>query len=334
MKNSFVRSLIDSVVMSRGWKIIRERSYRKHVESALRKPLPPVLVYQMAKVASRGIADALQNRRALKLLHFHFCDPENSTYMHRQLFGAPGLPPPVPPDPVPMTPLNRRWQRFLELQQRGPSFSEHLAHTIYERLIKPRHKAMVITLVREPIGRNISSYFHHLNIIWRQRDAHANVPFERLVEGFLSDPFNAVPLDWFDREFKRTLGIDIYEHPFPREQGFMRFSTGPYEVLVMRHDLDDRQKERCVQELLGVEDVAISRVNTAAEKPYAEVYRRFVETVRLPESFISELLDSKYTRYFYTSEEIERLRAKWLRIENQMTPPQTSPESSLVVPAR
>jgi hypothetical protein len=226
-----------------------------------------------------------------------------------------------------MTPLNQRWQRFLTSQLRGPTENMVQGRAIHEQLIKPRHKAFVITLVREPIARNISSYFHNLNIYWRQRDAHVNVRFDRLVEGFVSYPLNAVPLEWFDREFKPSLGIDIYEHPFPREQGFMRFSTDHYEVLVMRHDLDDRQKERCVEELLGVQDVVIRSVNTAAEKPYAEAYRHFVKNVRLPESYISKMLDSKYTRHFYTSEEIERLRAKWLRIETQMTSPQTSPQS-------
>jgi hypothetical protein len=323
-----VQRLMQFAVVRHGWKIIRNRYFRKQVESALRQPLPPVLVYQMAKVASRGIADALLGRHDLSVLHFHFTDPDNSAYMHRQLFGAKGLQQHGPTDPMVMTALNRRWQRFLTSQQRGPSDSEVMGRAIHERLIKPGHKAFVITLVREPIARNISSYFHHLNIIWRQRDAHANVPFDRLVEGFLSYPLSAVPLEWFDREFKAALSIDIYEHPFPREQGFMRLSTDHYEVLVMRHDLDDRQKERCIQELLGVQDVAIRPVNTAAEKPYAEVYRHFVETVRLPESYISEMLDSKYTRHFYTSEEIERLRAKWLRIENQITSPQTSPGSS------
>ncbi len=337
MKDKFLRTLqgavqrvMESAVIDRGWKIIRNRYFRKQVESALRHPLPPVLVYQMAKVASRGVSDALQGRHDLGVLHFHFCDPDYSLYTHRQLFSAEGLP---QNGPTEMTALNRRWQRFLTSQLRGPTDNMVHGRAIHERLIKPRHKAFVITLVREPIARNISSYFHNLNIYWRQRDAHANVPFDKLVEGFVSYPLNAVPLEWFDREFKPALGIDIYEHPFPREQGFMRFSTDHYEVLVMRHDLDDRQKERCIQELLGVQDVAIRPVNTAAEKPYAEVYRHFVENVRLPESYISEMLDSKYTRHFYTSEEIERVRAKWLRIENQMTSPQPVSLKKSAIPA-
>lgn len=287
MKNKFLRKL-EGKVIDIGWKLIRNRYFRKEVKRALRGPHPPVLVYQMAKVASRGIVEALKDKQDLGVLHFHFADPDNSTYMHRQLFGANGL--------------------------RHKSNSMIHGRAIYDLVIKPGHKAFIITLVREPIARNISSYFHNLNIIWRQRDAHEKVPFDKLVEGFLSYPLNAVPLEWFDREFKPALGVDIYEHPFPREQGFMRFSTDRYEVLVMRHDLDDRQKERCLQQLLGVQDVAIRPANTAAEQPYAEAYRHFVETVRLPESYITEMLDSKYTRHFYPSEEIERLRAKWLRI--------------------
>ncbi len=108
------------------------------------------------------------------------------------------------------------------------------------------------------------------------------MPFEDLAEGLVSKHLNEVPLEWFDREFKAALDIDIYEHPFPREQGFARIRAGPYEVLVMRHDLDDRQKERCVEELLGVRGVTIQPTNLAAQRPYGEVYRRFVNTVRLP----------------------------------------------------
>jgi hypothetical protein len=287
MKNKLLRKL-ESAVIRRGWKMIRPRVFRKQVKSALRKPLPPVLVYQMAKVASRGVADALAKRPDVSVLHFHFCDPENSAYMYRQLFGEEGL-------------------------KRGTTDSAVFGRMIYDHLVKPRHKAFVITLVREPIARNISSYFHNLNIIWRQRNAHAIVPFENLVEGFLTKHMSELPLEWFDREFKATLGIDVYEHPFPREQGFLRISSEPYEVLIMRHDLDDRQKERCVRELLGVEDVTIQPANRAEEQPYAEVYKHFVKNVQLPESYVSEMLDSKFTRHFYTGEEIERLRDKWLR---------------------
>jgi hypothetical protein len=287
MKSKLLRKL-ESAAIRRGWKMIRHRVFRKQVASALRKPRPPVLVYQMAKVASRGIADALADRPDLSVLHFHFCEPENSAYMYRQLFGEEGL-------------------------KRGVTDSAVFGRVIHERLIKPRHKAFVITLVREPIARNISSYFHNLNIIWRQRNAYANVPFESLVEGFLTKHMSELPLEWFDREFKAALGVDVYAHPFPREQGFLRISDGPYEVLIMRHDLDNRQKERCVGELLGVQDVTIHPANRATEQPYAEVYRHFVENVRLPESYVAAMLDSKYTRHFYTGEEIERLRDKWLR---------------------
>ncbi len=90
-------------------------------------------------------------------------------------------------------------------------------------------------------------------------------------------------IDWFDSEFKPVLGIDVYAHPFPRDGGFLRIDSGPYEVLLMRHDLDDRLKEKCLAELVGAACVSLTPKNVGAEKVYSEAYREFLRRIELPE---------------------------------------------------
>jgi hypothetical protein len=120
-------------------------------------------------------------------------------------------------------------------------------------------------------------------------------------------------INWFDREFKPVLGVDIYEHPFPHDKGHTRIKTVRYDILVMRTDLDDASKKRCVEEFLGLEGLSLVPKNVGSQKPYAATYRKFLDALELPESYVDEMLGSKYTRHFFSPDEIASLRAKWLR---------------------
>ncbi len=81
----------------------------------------------------------------------------------------------------------------------------------------------------------------------------------------------------------------------------------------MRHDLDDRVKERRLAELVGLRAISLTPKNVSAQKPYADVYCEFLRRVELPEDYVDRLLDSRYARHFYGPEELARFRAKWLK---------------------
>ena len=109
------------------------------------------------------------------------------------------------------------------------------------------------------------------------------------------------------------LGIDVYENPFPHDKGYLRIDSAPYEILLMRHDLNDRLKEQCLAELIGVSSVTLAPKNVGSQKPYSSVYREFLNRIELPENYVYGLLDSKYARHFYSPEERERFSSKWLK---------------------
>ena len=97
--------------------------------------------------------------------------------------------------------------------------------------------------------------------------------------------------------------------------GHMRIDTGRYDILVMRSDLDDASKKERLEEFLGVEGVSLAPKNVASQKPYAAACRKFLDALELPESYVDEMLDSKYTRHFFSPDERASLRAKWLRAD-------------------
>ncbi|MCA1619997.1 MAG: putative capsular polysaccharide synthesis family protein [Acidobacteria bacterium] len=262
---------------------------RRAVRHAAGGPTPPVLVYTAPKVASTAVTGALE-AAGQTVFHIHVISAESVRNLRDNM---------------------RR--RGLARMREDDRYIKGMAHALSAELTGPRRRARVVSLVRDPVARNVSFYFETLDVLWQTERAHERIRLERLLAEFHERFGHERGIDWFDNEFKPVLGLDVYKHAFPHDQGYLRIDSGPYEVLIMRHDLDDRLKEKLLAELVGVRVVTLTPKNVSAQKPYAEVYREFLRRVELPEDYVNRLLGSKYARHFYSNEELARFRAKWLK---------------------
>lgn len=270
------------------WRRRLRRQYREEVKRCVESSAKPVLVYQMAKVGSSTLTWALREIDGLHVFQVHLLLPENL----RRLRAA----------------LRKRGRLLARLQ----SDMDVRGAVYYRGLIESGLKTKVITLVREPIGRNCSFYFQNLDILWQTADAHERVDVSRLAGEYIDRFDHRTGIKWFDSEFKRVLGVDVYEHTFPHDKGHARITTDRHDILVMRTDLDDESKKRCVEEFLGIEGLSLVPKNVGSQKPYAATYRKFLDALELPDSYVDEMLGSKFTRHFFSPAEIASLRAKWL----------------------
>jgi hypothetical protein len=268
------------------WSSARQRgAYRRQIRQALAEGREPVIVFTMAKSASTSVEVSLMQLPELAVFKAHRLHPARirAYYRERRRLGE------------------RESYRFVD----------DLGLALYDEIVRSRVPARVVVLVREPIGRNFSAYFHILPVLWKRADVFARLTPAQMAEGFLPKGRHRVPLDWFDEEFRPVFGVDVFGTPFPHEQGFVRLEAGPHDVLVMRADLDDHRKAACLAEWLGRDAFEIVRMNEADEKHYAEQYAAARVALRLPASYLDEMLHSRYTRHFFSSDEIARLRARW-----------------------
>ena len=265
---------------------LRRREFRRRIESAARSEAPAVLIYQMGKVASSTIHASLE-AAGVEVFRVHVLDPKSVATACEQC------------------------------RQTGRPVLKQLEHSaaVYEKLVLPRHPLKVITLVREPVGRNVSAYFQNLEEFWPGENPHERVPMDELIRGFLEKFPHHAPLTWFDREFHKFLGIDVFAHPFPQDTGMGRISAPPHEVLILRVEMDDAVKGEALAKFLGLERLAFVQKNVSSGKSYADAYRRFKTALRLPASYVDEMLGSKYARHFYSDAERARLREQWLKLE-------------------
>jgi hypothetical protein len=267
------------------WTPLCRFAYQMRVRAVLRDGKTPVLVYQMGKVASKTIVATLEQHQSVQVFHTHLLSPGNIKRRRRE-------------------------------RDRASNRSLFMWEAIHNLVVLPQLHVKIITLVREPIGRNISAFFQGLDKRVGVEQAHINVPIRQLIDKFLNDYPHSRPLNWFDDELRDVTDIDVFSMPFPSNMGYQRIQQGRFDVLIMRHDLPDTQKAKCLGEFLDISNMQVVRDNLSENKIYHDCYREFQKTIRLSPEYVEEMLESKYARHFFPDEERELLRRKWLRLDD------------------
>ena len=294
--------------------IVRELAWRRYSTAKvyelarlrLVQPRDPIVVYTVGKVGSTTVARSLAAsglRRPVYQVHWLSADrlaTLDSFYRagSQKYRGTP------------------RAQRF------RPEFvwlGKHLARRIAST---PNTRWQVITLVRDPVARNISSFFQNMDSFfdyWLDEKAvvsgineMAQDLVELFMDGYLRDPVqDGDPLTWFDEELRPVFDVNVYGEEFPRARGFHIYKSHNADVLVLRLEDLDRSGREAFRRFLGLDGYRTDRRNVGADKAYAAVYDRFLDMVRLTESYLDRLYTAKYTAHFYSQDEIAGFRARW-----------------------
>jgi hypothetical protein len=176
--------------------------------------------------------------------------------------------------------------------------------------IKFAKRVSVVTLVRSPHKRNVSYFFQRLyvdiNYYYQDNNVDPRVAnFEVLFDAF---EYNVRRLDhylfdrWFEEEFKRCTGIDIYSKAYDHDSGFVEFKKKNIKVFLTRsEDLSRCQKE--LEEFLG-KSVSLERVNDGSQKWYSDIYRRFKDEYTPSEDYLDSIKEMRTYRHFYQGEEV------------------------------
>ncbi len=271
----------------------------------------PILVYQMGKVGSSSIRNSLfrcrDPRTRLVLMSHEFYPVRNRDprRIHVEPEFAEDMQREMQHDRQVFDRLTLRQKLGLRLRER--CYSE----MIYRSYVKPGRPLRVITLVREPIANNVSMFFQLFDQYLGSSPANCNLPMQQIIQVFLNRYLHTRPLTWLDAELKTTLGVDVFQYPFPQQRGYCLIRAKQVSLLVLKCELDDRAKSAAIAEFLGLDEFEIVRSNVTSRKPYAEQYAEFKRCLRVPHALLDRMYESKYSRFFYSDEERARYRAQW-----------------------
>jgi len=254
-----------------------------------------VYIYQMGKVGSISLWKTLENQGEM-IRHQH-----NLTLSHSDSIGV---------------------KRILGLWgQLGSRFSE-LKRKIYPcqrlRTFRKTSGIKIISLIREPISRNLSLCFQHSTDFIRDdvtnRSFNANRTLNELFSYYLEDRIDqSAGIRWFDREFLPTTGVNIYDYPFDKEEGYAVIQTERYDILVLQCEMLKNNLLR-IQEFLGLsKPFELAQLNVGDNKWYRLLYKEFKKNYRPSKELVDTLYSSQFMKHFYSKTDIKKFKQKWIQ---------------------
>jgi len=173
-------------------------------------------------------------------------------------------------------------------------------------LERAKNTIEVITVVREPIGRNLSAFFQNVS----EADVEA-LSTDGLIEKFRTSYNQKLPLTWFDDEIRKSTGVDLLSAPFDKERGWSIKEEGRFRFLIYRLDGSKEKMQDALQDFLGERVHITANLNEGGQKFYAKAYSQFKKQIRFTEEEVEAFYESRYSKAFWTDAEIEQLKERW-----------------------
>jgi len=183
-----------------------------------------------------------------------------------------------------------------------------------------KRQISIISPIREPVARNLSSFFHDFRGYFNGKDLN-KLKLSELEKHFYTDyDRHNFPLEWFDKEFQTHTSIDVYEYSFPQKEGFLTIRQGRFRVLIFKLELPDEKKAQLIKDFLGLKEFQLQLYNTASEKYYKDVYKKFVDNIQVQDSYLERMYRAKFSEHFYSNQELKQFIEKWGRAAKRAVP--------------
>lgn len=271
-----------------------ERLYINSVNFNVR---PPVLIYQMGKVGSTSVYKSLKKFAIIHpIFHVHWFSKEGMVRAEK-----------------------------IKAEIRDPIFDMHLRRC---KLLRSKYnngnikRLKIITLVRDPIDREVSNLFQNIEIFNRHLINHkkqikindALKLIRKKIELKLLDVDYCI--NWFDDEFNRALSVDIYDYPFDKEKGYSIIKYKHIDILIIKLEKANSCFKSAIKEFFGIQsEKKLVKANIGDKKRYSNEMKFIKENLRVSPKACESIYSVKYVNHFYSQKEINGFIAKWSKIQ-------------------
>jgi hypothetical protein len=155
----------------------------------------------------------------------------------------------------------------------------------------------VVTGIRDPFKRDVSMFFHNYEVYYSNTElTKKNLP--QIVSIFKDNFPIAASVNWFDEEFKKAIGVDVYKFQFSNDKGFLQIKQGKFDILIFEMTKIDVLLNE-FKDFFEDDNYVLKRVNTASNKSYNELYKQFLEVTTHDFHDDERYINSTYYKHFY-----------------------------------
>jgi hypothetical protein len=244
--------------------------------------MDPVLIYQMGKVGSTTISTTLKSW-GIENLQIHYLTEKTINNIEKQ-----------------------HVLRGLKVPNHVIRSRELLSDNILES-----KNIRMISLIRDPVKRNISAFFQNLGAFFPKVELD-NLDTDTLVKTFIDKYSHNISINWFDVEFKKNTGIDLLKCIINNENDTFTIENDNLKLLLIKVEASDEVKVDSLKAFLKVNSKAeLVHGNIGSEKSYSSSYSKFKEVIKLPPYYLDSMYSSPLITHFYPREKIAHMRAAW-----------------------
>tara|TARA_R110002012_G_scaffold48720_4_gene126575 strand:+ start:3808 stop:4731 length:924 start_codon:yes stop_codon:yes gene_type:complete len=279
--------------------------YQRNLSRGYNFSKPLVLIYTMGKVGSTSIYESFKDHNSkYNVIHLHTLN--SSSLKKRERF--------------------IKKEVYHDKQYTRHVYTNLLWKPIWVKklLAKNKKPIHIITVIREPIGRNISLFFQWLEFEESEntyffKSRNEKYPFQittpkddltELYKVFLNTFTRQSHNEWLQEELNAVFQLNLLEIPFDKRDNFAIYEDDDKRLLTLKLEKINETFKKGILNFLQ-EDITLLRMNEASAKDINVVYKKFKAGLRLPKQYVDELYNSAYIKHFYTLDEIEEFQLKW-----------------------
>ena len=194
-------------------------------------------------------------------------------------------------------------------------------------------KIKIIGTVREPIARDYSAFWQAFTEgggerirLMQNMTGGLQELYDRYVKMLQKGNKNirdtlgmATPwtwcneFEWFEEQYHEQLGINLYDIPFNKEKGYLRFTVGTYDIFILQLEKMENAFED-LKAFLENDSIKMIWKHKASDKWFSLAYGQFRDEVRIPrEYFDGYYYNNKMLNHFYSEKDIEDFKKKWIK---------------------
>lgn len=255
----------------------------------IRFNLPPIIILTPGKVGSSSVYDTLKRVKGNRVFHIH-------------RFSEKGI--------------EESIKEHLDSDRNSKPLHLIVSKLLRKKLESYKGKIFIITIVREPISREVSSFFQNTEFYKNQiENADLKVDENKALSLLLKQLRSGITNDlenWFDDEINQNFGIEVFKNQFDIDKGYSITHHGNNVHLLIKLENLDKTFTIAIKEFLESNAYSpLQNANVGEQKFYAESYKTIKSKVKLDQKTITEILSSRYFQQFYSGTE-NSIKQKWM----------------------
>ncbi|MBC2716526.1 MAG: hypothetical protein HF978_14570 [Desulfobacteraceae bacterium] len=182
---------------------------------------------------------------------------------------------------------------------------------------KRKLKFKIISMVRDPIARQISDVFQNPEIMKIDIKNQNGLINKNRAMALIQENFSNLRtfdyiFKWFDREIKSVFGIDAFSKPFNRDSGWTIINGENAEVLVLRLENLSQIGPEVISDFLTLPNqISLVESNVRASTKDVLSYNYVKNNIRIDRSICREIYASRFCSHFYGDKEINKFMKRW-----------------------